>query len=202
MFLKPKHTYLDQPALHYKKIIDIAEYFNSNPHFYFPNGDSYKNYVFDKTTETFIDADTDWLAGYGILIDGTATYRYNNKYFKYDTTNLIWTTITQNQATETILTVYNNNMYKGQKNRYIKNRYFDYTIVSDINENQEQIGKGLISDNKSFDIKYTDDEINIKDDDIIQIENEIFIVSESQYKVIRLPKPYKTYFCTLTRLKI
>ena len=71
-----------------------------------------------------------------------------------------------------------------------------------INENQEQIGKGLISDNKSFDIKYTDDEIDIKDDDIIQIENEIYIVSESQYKVIRLPKPYKTYFCTLTRLKI
>lgn len=202
MFLKPKHTYLDQPALHYKKIIDIAEYFNSNPHFYYQVGDTYKNYVFDKTTETFIDADSDGLAGYGILIDGTTTYVYRDKYFKYDTTNLVWTTITKEEATETIITVSSNNMYKGQKNRYIKDRYFDYTIVSDINENQEQIGKGLISDNKSFDIKYTDDEIDIKDDDIIQIENEIYIVSESQYKVIRLPKPYKTYFCTLTRLKI
>jgi hypothetical protein len=202
MFLKPKHTYLDQPALHYKKIIDIAEYFNSNPHFYYQSGDVYKNYVFDRNTETFVDADTELLTGVGILIDGSNTYQYSNKYFKYDTTNLVWTTITQDQATETIISVSSNNVYRGQKNRYIKDRYFDYTIISDINENEQQIGKGLISDTKSFDIKYTDDEVNIKDDDIIQIENELRFVSETQYKVIRLPKPFKTYFCTLTRLKI
>ena len=71
---------------------------------------------------------------------------------------------------------------------------------------EEQVNKGQIfvtgKPFTKYQKVYFSSNENIKDDDIIQIENEIYIVSESQYKVIRLPKPYKTYFCTLTRLKI
>lgn len=202
--LKPRHTYLDQPALHYKKIIDIAKYLNSMVHYYISYGDSYKNYIYDKTQQAFVDADTDTLNGQGVLISTTNIYNFGDKYFMYDNVNYQWIEKTQQEIEglpEEIVDIYNGSTYKGQKSRYIKDRFFDYTIVSDVNENVEQIHKGLFTSNKSFDIRYTDDDINIEDDDIVQIGNELFFVSESSKKIIRMPKPYTTYFCTLTKLK-
>ena len=199
--LKPKHTYLDQPALHYKKIIDIAKYLNGMVHYYITYGDSFKNYIYDKTQQEFVDADTDFLNGQGVLISAANTYNFRDKYYTYDIVNYEWNEIAQADIIGNIVDIYDGSTYKGQKSRYIKDRFFDYTIVSDVNENVEQIHKGLFTSNKSFDIRYYDDDIKIEDDDIVQIGNELFFVSESSKKIIRMPKPYTTYFCTLTKLK-
>lgn len=201
MFYKPKHTYLDQPALHYKKVIDIALYTNTSYYYYH---EKYVDgiltgfyYVFDREKENFIEIDS--CSGNRInIIPIIAVYKYNYTYFGYDGSK--W--ITLDYTPENYIEIYADKQYKNQKNTYVKDRYFDYTIISDINENEEQVIKGLITPTKSFDIKYTDDDININDDDIVQIGNELFFVSESSYRMIRLPKPFKTYFCTLTRLKV
>ena len=196
MYYKPKHTYLDAPALHYKKIIDLAKYNNTQVYF---NVFNEEYYIYDKeTTRGFVKLD-EKPNGQEIFVTSMATYCFGDKYYFYDDDG--WNTISEEDAYGSIISIADSNVYKGQKNRYIKDREFDYTTISDINESEQQIHKGLISSTKSFDIRYTDDDINLKDEDIVQIENELFFVSECSYKIVRLPKPYKTYFCTLTRIK-
>lgn len=196
MYYKPKHTYGDAPALHYKKIIDLAKYNNTQVYF---NAFDSEYYIYDKeTTRGFVKLD-EQPNGQAIMVSSMNTYCFGDKYYFYDDDN--WNTLSEEDIFGNVISITDSNTYKGQKNRYIKDREFDYTIISDINESEQQIHKGLISSMKSFDIRYTDDDINLKDEDIVQIENELFFVSECSYKVIRLPKPYKTYFCTLTRIK-
>ena len=210
MFLKPKHTYLDQPATHYKKVIDLTKYLMTETYYYYTDETGTYTYYYDRANKVFVE--TDEVKGKGILIKKNsrkymlddAIWYYNVKTVVVDgqtTIEHVWrnTYVFPPLGEETIISATD---YKGQKNRYFRNGTFTYTIVSDINESTTQAHKGLISKNKSFDIKYTDDEINIEEDDIILIDNELYFVSENSYKIIRLPKPYKTYFCTLTKLNI
>ena len=194
MFLKPKHTYLDQPALHYKKVIDLTKYLLAPTYYYYTSGSVNKLYVYDRDKKEFVLIESDY--GNGIAIDTTKKYTIDNVYWQYNSVLLKWEQVSVDSA-EDIITALD---YRNQKNRYIKNKAFDYIVISEINESAEQIHKGLISQHKSFDIKYTDDDVYIDDDDIVQIDNELFMVSDSSYKIVRLPKPYKTYFCTLNRL--
>jgi hypothetical protein len=197
MYYKPKHTYLDKPALHYKKIIDLAKYNNTQVYF---NVYNEEYYIYDReTTNGFVKLD-EKPNGQEIWVSPLVTYCFGDKYYYYGNDET-WKTISQEDIYGSVITITDSNVYKGQKNRYIKDREFDYTTISDINESEQQIHKGLISSTKSFDIRYTDDDINLKDEDIVQIENELFFVSECSYKIVRLPNPYKTYFCTLTRIK-
>lgn len=210
MFLKPKHTYLDQPATHYKKVIDLTKYLMTETYYYFTDSTGTYTYYYDRENKRFVK--TDSVNGNGILIEkntrkymlDTEIWYYNVKPVVVDgqtTIEHVWrhTYVFMPLSEENIISATD---YRGQKNRYFRNGTFTYTIVSDINESITQAHKGLISKNKSFDIKYTDDEINIEEDDIILIDNELYFVSEASYKIIRLPKPYKTYFCTLTKLNI
>ena len=202
MFLKPKHTYLDKPALHYKKVIDIAKYLNTTYYYYY---EKYVEgvltgfyYIFDRETQMFIKVDS--CSGSRIdIIPTIMVYGYDNKYFGYDPDNE-W--IVLDYTPNNFIEIYSDKEYRNQKNIYVKDRFFDYTIISDVNENEEQIIKGLITPTKSFDIKYYDDDLKLRDDDIVQIDNELFFVSETSYKQLRLPKAHKTYFCTLTKLKV
>lgn len=210
MFLKPKHTYLDQPATHYKKVIDLTKYLMTETYYYYTDSTGTYVYYYDRENKRFIK--TDDIKGKGILIEkNTRKYVIDTEIWYYNVISVTihgvttlqhsWqhTSLFSPTSEEAIISATD---YRGQKNRYFRNGTFTYTIVSDINESITQAHKGLISKNKSFDIKYTDDEINIEEDDIILIDNELYFVSEASYKIIRLPKPYKTYFCTLTKLNI
>lgn len=198
MDFKPRHTYLDEPALHYKKVIDIAKYLSTTNYYYYL-GDETHYFSYDKISETFIELEqTPPNINGGIAIDADKTYVYGDKYYQYNTSTNTFEIVLP--TVEDIMYVVDSNTYKGQKSRYIKGNYFDYTRISDVNENETQIYKGLIVDNKNFDIKYTNDDLKMDNDDIVQIDNELYYVSELSYKTVRLPKPYKTYFCTLTRL--
>ena len=210
MFLKPKHTYLDQPATHYKKVIDLTKYLMTETYYYYTDSTGTYVYYYDRENKRFVK--TDSANGTGILlVKNTCKYMIDNEVWYYNVISVTIhgvTTLQHSwQHTSLFSPLSEQNIisatdYKGQKNRYFRNGTFTYTIVSDINESITQAHKGLISKNKSFDIKYTDDEINIEEDDIILIDNELYFVSEASYKIIRLPKPYKTYFCTLTKLNI
>ena len=118
MFLKPKHTYGDKPALHYKKIIDMTKYLDSQTHYYLSKGDGgYYNYVYDKVLENFVDCKTDYLNGYGFAIDGFSTYQFGSNYFYYDFVEYKWVKITDSQQiTERIIELVDGNLYNGQKN--------------------------------------------------------------------------------------
>lgn len=210
MFLKPKHTYLDQPATHYKKVIDLTKYLMTETYYYFTDTTGTYTYYYDRENKRFVK--TDDAKGKGILIEkNVRKYVIDTEIWYYNVISVTIHGVTtlQHSWQHTSLfsplsegTIISATDYRGQKNRYFRNGTFTYTIVSDINESITQAHKGLISKNKSFDIKYTDDEINIEEDDIILIDNELYFVSEASYKIIRLPKPYKTYFCTLTKLNI
>lgn len=198
MFYKPKHTYLDQPALHYKKVIDIALYTNTKTYYYYGSLVNRLYYTFDIEAETFKEVDA--CSGEGIeIIPVLYVYRFGNKYFGY---NLDHEWFVLDYSVDNFIEIYADKQYRNQKNAYVKDRFFDYVRISDVNESEEQIIKGLITPTKSFDIKYYDDDIKLRDDDIVQIGNELYFVSETSYKEIRLPKAHKTYFCTLTRLKV
>lgn len=95
---------------------------------------------------------------------------------------------------------------KQQKVYYLNKGEFDYCINGDINVVNQQIIKGLNFEFKTFEIK-TSSDLGLGNQDIVKLLNEetntyeYYITSDINYKTIRLPKPMKYTFCTLTQLK-
>ena len=89
---------------------------------------------------------------------------------------------------------------KQQRSYFLNNGFFNYTYISDISKVEQQYIKGLNVEYKTFDIK-TDSDMAFSEEDIVQIDNELYIISNIMYKTIRLPKPIKYTLFTCTLLK-
>ena len=205
MFLKPKTTFLDAKALRYKRIIDIGVSYNTKVYYYYddPNTSNEYVYVFDRDKQDFVQIeDAHIQSDYEISLSSTDYYTFGDYMFNYDITQFKWTKSPIDSSVVSINIQNADNRRERQMTRYIKDREFDYTIVSDVNDSEEQIIKGLITERETFDIRYSDDDLNLRDSDIVQIENGLYKVSDINTKILRLPKKLKYYFCTLTKLKV
>ena len=100
----------------------------------------------------------------------------------------------------TNLPIDNNFIDKQQRSYFLNDGFFNYTYVSDISKVEQQYIKGLNVEYKTFDIK-TDSDMSFSEEDIIQINDELYIISNIMYKTIRLPKPIKYTLFTCTLLK-
>lgn len=205
MFLKPKTTFLDAKALRYKRIIDIGISYNTQTYYYYddPNTQKEYYYVFDRDKQDFVQIeDAHIQSDFEISLSSTDYYTFGDYMFNYNITQFKWTKSPIDSSVVSINIQNADNRRERQMTRYIKDREFDYTIVSDVNDSEEQIIKGLITERETFDIRYSDDDLKLRDSDIVQIENGLYKVSDINTKILRLPKKLKYYFCTLTKLKV
>lgn len=205
MFLKPKTTFLDAKAIRYKRIIDIGVSYNTKVYYYYddPNTQNEYYYVFDRDKQDFVQIEDAHLqSDFEISLSSTDYYTFGDYMFNYNTTQCKWTKSPIDSNVISINIQNADNRRERQMSRYIKDREFDYTIVSDVNDSEEQIIKGLITERETFDIRYSDDDLKLRDSDIVQIENGLYKVSDINTKILRLPKKLKYYFCTLTKLKV
>lgn len=106
------------------------------------------------------------------------------------------TTIIANGTSKII----NDKIGKQQRSYFINSGNFDYCYVGDINNVEEQYIKGFNVEFTTFDIK-TETDLPLNNDDIAIIDGVPYIISDVSYKTIRLPKPLRYTFCTLTELK-
>lgn len=202
MILKPKHTHLNPPALLYKRYLDITTYFNSSysdKNILYMTSDticwfydkSINNFVQYTQQETHSINAVNISSTTGVYIEGVGIFLYSDgEWTLTDTTpNLLYKGNSQT-------------IFKGQKSVFYRKDYFDYVVITDVNVGEEQAIKGLITDLETFDIKFSNDELKIDNDDIVQIDDKLYIVSDLSYKILRLPKPIKYYYCTLTKLKV
>lgn len=203
MFLKPKSTHLNRCALHYRKIIDIATTYSAEVIYKATiNADTFYCYIFDRTIEDFVKINNDTNAIFPIPVSNTIMLSYNGYYFEYDFVNLVWD---KKPLDENKLILPVNNAWNSRTNQigyYVRDREFDYTLVSDVNKSEEQLIKGLVVDLETFDIKFSDDNLHMENEDIVQIKNDLYVVSDLSYKILRSPKELIYYFCTLTKLKV
>ena len=130
--LKPRHTFLDQPALHYKKVVDIGKYLNTTTTYTYSEeiDGEYINYVyvFDKETENFIQIQDPQVwsnLNNNFGVDPLKTYYYKYLYvYNYDVSTHKFIREEYAGQQRDILVI-DSNTYQGQKDRYIKNRFFD-----------------------------------------------------------------------------
>ena len=106
------------------------------------------------------------------------------------------TTIIANGTSKII----NDKIGKQQRSYFINSGTFNYCYIGDINNVEEQYIKGLNVEYITFDIK-TETDLPLNDDDIAIIDGVPYIISDISYKTIRLPKPLRYTYCTLTELK-
>lgn len=106
------------------------------------------------------------------------------------------TTIIANGTSKII----NDKIGKQQRSYFINSGTFNYCYIGDINNVEEQYIKGLNVEHLTFDIK-TETDLPLNDDDIAIIDGVPYIISDISYKTIRLPKPLRYTYCTLTELK-
>ena len=106
------------------------------------------------------------------------------------------TTIIANGTSKII----NDKIGKQQRSYFINSGTFDYCYIGDINNVEEQYIKGLNVEYTTFDIK-TDSDLPINNDDIAIVDGVPYMISDVSYKTIRLPKPMRYTYCTLTELK-
>lgn len=87
-------------------------------------------------------------------------------------------------------------------NNYVKFKEFDYIITSKIDIAEVQYMKGLMSEEITFDIQYTNDDLGVlHNDDLVIIENRLYQVENPQKLIRRLPRLYYTYVATLKSIQ-
>ena len=154
--------------------------------------------------------DDDYSSFNGEITDMQVELYYNDGDYKItDTTfyktlpaydEFIAMIVNENVVRESTETLSVAGINKQQRSYFLNNGFFNYTYVSDISKVEQQYIKGLNVEYKTFDIK-TDSDMSFSEEDIIQINDELYIISNIMYKTIRLPKPIKYTLFTCTILK-
>lgn len=93
-----------------------------------------------------------------------------------------------------------NNIAKYQTNKYYYIGNFDFTIKGSIEGTTAQYVKGNIIPLTSLNIKYFDDEINLRTDDLVVVDGHLYSVENPETTIKQQPKPFKIHFATLNSI--
>ncbi len=119
---------------------------------------------------------------------------------------ILYKRYTNNVSSSTTLVedaiTYNIDIATYETNNYFKTGTFDYTITSQVDVAETQYNKGLLMEEITFDIEYSNDEIgSLQDDDLIIISglngNHLYRVENPQKIIKRYPKQFFLYRATL-----
>lgn len=196
--LKFRSTTLNMPALLYKRFIGLEKSVNLNVVYLTISTNEYR--TFDYTTLSFSVVDSSNINLNGTIKqikDNVDVLQYQTNYFIFDGKS--WTKTNKLPQNMTLLSVSFNNIGKYQTNRYYYVGSFDYMIKGNIEGSTTQFLKGNIVPLKSLNIKFYAD-ININTDDLVVLENNLFMVENTSTIQKRMPKPFLIHTATLNSI--
>lgn len=198
MFLKPKSTVLNPPALLYRRFTNIQQ--SNNLTNVYKTVDDSLFWLFDSQNLSFTKIESDLLPNTSTIIDvnSTTILQFQTTFFQY--VNSQWILMKEPPSNTTLLSATFNNIAKYQTNRYYFVGSFDYMIKGTIEGTTTQYLKGNIIPLTSMNIKYFDDSLNISVDDLVVIDKHLYSVENPEKMQKRLPKPFNIYFATLNSI--
>lgn len=206
MKMKPKSTVHNNKALVYRRFIGLEKSINLET-VYFTLADS-KYWTFDIETLEFSPIDSSLVPLTSKIVNITANtsiLTYLDKYFAYVSISqpqlhYEWQEKTTLGENITLLSGTFNNIGKYQTNKYYYVGSFDYMIKGGIEGTTTQYIKGNITPLTSLNIKYFNDYIDLRVDDLVVLEKHLFSVENPETVQKMQPKPLKIYFATLNSI--
>lgn len=208
MFLKPKKTNLNEPAVVYRRITKV-ETSESTIILYKClnyNGLTYSYFIFNKDKLEFEPIDYSSLNSTPqkiIVVTATTQVFVSGGYYFYwnaqaDYNKGAWVkSATQPQGTITLADAGFANIGRYQTNLYLYAGSFQYTIKGEVVGARTQQLKGNILPLTSMNIEYYDDTIGLEVGDLVVVHNQLFSVENPTTEKKHLPKEFNIYFCTL-----
>ena len=200
MFLKPHNTNLNPPALVYRRFNNLAESFSALTR-YKTSDNNY--WIFNKETENFEPFDNSLISGgatYNTIVvtDFSSYFQYLKNYYYYNESE--WVKTQSLPSGVTLLSVQFANIGKYQTNKYYYAGTIDYTIKGGESGGTTQYIKGNIIPFTSMQIKYFDDTMELKPDDLVVIDGNLYSVENPETTIKFQPRPFKIFFATLNNI--
>lgn len=190
MRLKPKTTNLNPRALLYKRFTDIEQSFTLNA--VYKTSDN-KYWLFDKADKDFKEL-TVLEPTTVILVNALSCLSYkeldNVYYFAYVSGK--WENVT-NTANLQLLSAEYANIGKYQTNKYYYAGSFDYIKKGAIEGSTTQYLKGNIMPLDTMSIQHFNDYIHISIDDLVVINNRVYMVQNPVEDHKHQPRDYTIY---------
>lgn len=95
----------------------------------------------------------------------------------------------------------NVNFLKYKNSVYRKDIDFDFVRTTEIDNPEQQPIKGLKIESEIFDIKHYNDNLKLSNDDLVKVENKIYMVSNLSRKRVSQPKGYYVYYATFQQVQ-
>lgn len=89
---------------------------------------------------------------------------------------------------------------KYQMNNYYYVGSFDYMVTGNIEQSNTQYLKGNIMPLTAMNIKYYNDDINLRQDDLVVVNHHLYSVESPSKTHLHLPKDYYVYYATLNSI--
>lgn len=195
MNMKPKSTTLSPRALIFKRYIGINTATTTKAIYHTEDN---KNWFFNGETGLFEEYVDYSPSGATIQVfDNTTVLKYKTDYFKYYMHK--WVKVGA-QSVGSFVNVKSSNIGKYDINKYYLAGSFDYVENGSKSESFTQPLKGTIAPLTSISIKHFNDYIDAKQDDLVVINNKLFVVESVEADHKHLPKDYYVYYLTLTSI--
>lgn len=212
MFIKPKKTTFNAPALVYRRFSRI-ERSRQNAIVYKCEKNvtgTYSWFVFDAELQTFTEIlEEDVNAKEIVMVTSNSViYQSGENYFYWNNTiNTTATPINTWVKTQTLPNTYTTLKDAGYSNigRYQMNAYYfvgqvDYIITGEVAGTKTQPIKGNIMDLQSMNIKYYNDDIIIGEEDLVVVDGALFSAESPDYSIKHMPRPYTIRYVTLNSI--
>ena len=168
------------------------------------SGEEYKMYNKENVTNSTAVEAHDWLNRKGDSIITKIVYKAKNNLFGLGVRDMgIHIEIAEQLLITSDIELLSgtfNNIAKYQTNKYYYIGSFDFTIKGSIEGTTAQYIKGNIIPLTSLNIKYFDDDINLRTDDLVVVDGHLYSVENPETTIKQQPKPFKIHFATLNSI--
>ena len=200
--LKPRKSVLNARAIVYRRVLHIGKSRMNSIVYRYTNG-TYTylyRYNFENGRMERYTSGTYENPQYIDMEDSCVLYN-GTKYFIYHTAVKVWTlSTTLPRDYSSLLDAGYNDIGKYHTNQYYSVGSIDYHITGDVSTGETQPLKGNITPIVAMNIKYYDDSINLRTEDLIVIDNTLYSVESVDFSIKHQPRPYKVYYATLNSI--
>lgn len=198
MILKAKSLAGQQRAYLYKRFIAIENSAVLNT--------AYKTedniyWYFDNKIEDFVKIDNLPNMSNVQIIDvsnGKTILQYNQYYYRY--LNFKWEKVTELGDDVVLLSAKYSNIGRYQTCKYYYVTSFNYVTSGTISNTTTQYLRGNVFDLQVLNIKYYNDYVDLKAEDLIVIGNRLYSVENPETSIKLQPRIYKIYYATLNSI--
>lgn len=196
MFMKPKSSVLNPPALLYRRFTGLEES-RSLKNVYKTTNNLVWTFDYQELTFNLYEGE---IVGEVINITSTTVLTFGKYYFYYKDSEWNKAETLDNVEGLELLSAKYNDIGKYKVNKYYFAGSFDYMEQGDMSQSESQFLKGAMTHTKSTNIRTFDDSIQLEPDDLIVIGNTLYSIESISVSRKRLPREFKIYFATLNNI--